>query len=257
MKLRSLLLIIGLFLFIFSTVATYAEENDNEKWILNIGGSYFKILYLAEVNLINEEINTILEIYEVMGNIEDNGVTNDVTQSLASISKSTFLTLEKVFAYMRANIPLDGDLSSLLDSKYIQYSKPFNRANVCDVVIKIHKLKSDAGIFNDSKSKFLAKNGVICNEFDIQVNELTYAYTKEWVKKMPASKRLLDRKNEMLALLNNVYLYLAKVYAEGLQTATESQIYMLETERKELLDNILENKFIKLDKAEYNLNRYR
>ena len=257
MKLRSLLLIIGLLFLIFSSVTTYAAEKDDDTWVMNIGGSYFKILYQSEVNLINQEIKTILEMYNVMEQLENNGVTNEVEQSLNSISKSTFLTLEKVFSYMRANIPLDGDLSSLLDSKYIRYSKPFDRANVCDVVINIHQLKSDAGILNDSKSKFLAKNGVVCKEFDTQVNDLTFAYMKEWVKKMPTSKRLSDRKEEMIVLLNNVYLYLATVYSEGLPTATESQIYMLETERKELLDEILDARFIRLDKAEKNLNRYR
>ncbi len=257
MKLRSLLLIVGLFLFIFSTSVTYAEKNDDDKWVLNIGGSYFKVLYLSEVNLINEEIKTILEMYNVMEHIENNGINNDVKQSLNSISKSTFLTLEKVFAYMRANLPLDGDLSSLLDSKYIRYSKPFDRADTCTVITNIYQLKSDAGILTDSRSKFLAKNAIICKEFDIQINDLTFNYMKEWVRKMPASKRLMDRENEMIALLNKVYLYVATVYSEGLTTATETQIYRLETERKALLDKILNTRFQRLDKAEKNLERYR
>ena len=257
MKLRSLLLIVGLFLFIFSTSVTYAEKNDDDKWVLNIGGSYFKVLYLSEVNLINEEIKTILEMYNVMEHIENNGINNNVKQSLNSISKSTFLTLEKVFAYMRANLPLDGDLSSLLDSKYIRYSKPFDRADTCTVITNIYQLKSDAGILTDSRSKFLAKNAIICKEFDTQINDLTFNYMKEWVRKMPASKRLMDRENEMIALLNKVYLYVATVYSEGLTTATETQIYRLETERKALLDKILNTRFQRLDKAEKNLERYR
>ncbi len=257
MKLRSLLLIIGLFLFIFSTTAIHANEKDDDKWILNIGGSYFKVLYQSEVNLINEEINTILKMYNVMEIIEDNGITDQVTQSINSISKSTFLTLEKVLIYMRANIPLDGDLSSLLDSKYIRHSKPFDRADTCTVINNIYKLKSEAGILTDSRSKFLAKNSVICNEFDIQINELTFQYTKEWIRKMPASKRLADRKVKLLELLNNVYLYIATVYSEGLQNATQSQMYILENKRKALLDKIIEDRFKRLDKAEKNLNRYR
>lgn len=257
MKLRSLWLTIGLFIFILSTTATYAKDNDDETWILNIGGSYFKVLYQSEVNLINEEIKTILEMYSVLKHIEDNGITNDVIQSLNSISKNTFLTLEKVFMYMRANIPLDGELTSLLDSKYLKYSKPFNRTDTCTVINNIYILKSDAGILNNSRSKFLAKNSITCKKFDTQINDLTFEYTKEWVKKMPASKRLSDRKNEMITLLNKVYLYIATVYAEGLSTATQSQIYKLEIERKALLDKILDGKFKQLDKAEKNLDRYR
>ena len=256
MKLRRLLLIIGLFLCVFSTSTTYAEKKD-DTWVLNIGGSYFKILYKSEVDLINQEIKTILEMYNVMELIEDSGITNDVTQSLKSISQSTFLTLEKVFVYMRANIPLDGDLSSLLDSKYIRYSKPFDRTDVCTVINNVYQLKSEAGILNDSKAKFLAKNSPICKKFDTQINDLTFAYMKEWVRKMPASKQLADRKNEMLTLLNKVYLYIATLYSNGLSTATEPQILELEIERKELLDKILDARFLRLDKAENNLDRYR
>ncbi len=257
MKLRSLLLIIGLFLFIFSAT-TYAEkEEDEDKWILKIGGSYFKVLYQSEVNLINEEIKTIIEMYEVMAKIENNGITDQVKQDLKSISKNTFLTLEKVLIYMRATIPLDGDLSSLLDSKYLRYNKPFNRSDICTVITNIYQLKSEAGILSDSKSKFLSKNSVTCNKFDIQINELTFEYMKEWIKKIPTSKRLADRKNELNTVLNQVYLYIATVYAEGLTTATKSQIKQLEYERKILFDKIINDKFIKLDKAENNLDRYR
>lgn len=257
MKLRSLFIILGLFLLIFSTATTYAEEKDEEKWILNIGGSYFKVLYQAEVDLINEEIKTILDMYQVMELIENNGITNEVKQNLNTVSQNTYLTLEKALAYMRATVPLGDDLSSLLDAKYLRYNKPFDRTNTCTVITNIYQLKSEAGILNDSKSKFLAKNSVTCNEFDMQINELTLAYMKEWMRRIPTSKRLLDRKNELLTLLNEVYLYMATVYSEGLTTATKSQIAKLEYERKELLDNILDGRFIRLDKAEKNLNRYK
>jgi len=248
------ILIISSIIYLISSVESSAEERT--RLILNIGDSYFRSLYMSEVDFIHKEIELIDDLEKTMITIEKKGYTDITKQEIKSLSKEAIVVTNLLLKYLRTSIPLDGDLSALVDDISLKYNKPFDRINSCDLIEHIYYLKYDAGITTVSKKTFINPHKTKCKKFDDQLVEILSLYTHAWIKKVPTSQALSDLSNQYDQLLNSMLKYIASVYSMNLNKATATQMKTLGIERQELIKKALTKKVKKIDKAKENLERY-